>query len=154
MWLSLSKTKSNYIPGKIVVKDGVDTENGIYKIEVPSFLHNEDIGTIVTGNMKVNCIRLVNIDQNIDYGYINICNGVKFGSSKENTDMFIKDDDCISKVHCKLFIKNMIPYICDMGSKNGTFVNERKITNETRLNNNDILRIGKTHFKVFLIQQL
>lgn len=48
----------------------------------------------------------------------------------------------ISKFQCKFFESNHNVYIQDLNSKNGTFVNGKKITGTVLLSNNDIITIG------------
>lgn len=48
----------------------------------------------------------------------------------------------VSKVHCKLYSKENKIYIKDNESTNGTFVNNKRIT-ETEVKSNDIIFLGK-----------
>lgn len=48
----------------------------------------------------------------------------------------------VSKVHCKLYSKENKIYIKDNESTNGTFVNNKRIT-ETEIKSNDIIFLGK-----------
>lgn len=51
-------------------------------------------------------------------------------------------DTRISNHHCRLFGKDSFYYVEDMGSTNGTYVNDEKIAVPHRLQGNDIIRIG------------
>ncbi len=63
----------------------------------------------------------------------------------ETTDIYINDPS-ISRKHCHITIRNNICEINDLGSSNGTFVNEKRI--ETiKLKHNDMVRIGSVILK-------
>ena len=65
-------------------------------------------------------------------------------------------DDCnlkprselISRYHCEIFIDEGEVFVRDMGSKNGVFLNENKITQTNSLKNGDKLAIGPLEFFV------
>ena len=52
-------------------------------------------------------------------------------------------DDTISRNHCRVYFENGNYCISDLGSKNGTFVNDRKIIKEI-LNPGDTIKIGSS----------
>lgn len=57
-------------------------------------------------------------------------------------------DPFVSSHHARIFIRNDELYIEDLGSTNGTFVNEEKIYDITSLRAGDKIRIGSFEFKV------
>ena len=57
------------------------------------------------------------------------------------------DDKSVSQVHSEVVIKNQQVFISDLGSTNGTFVNDVRITGPTLLKEGDSVRIGTTIFK-------
>lgn len=62
----------------------------------------------------------------------------------EECDVIVSDPK-ISRVHVQIIIDNQgICSVVDLGSTNGTFVNGKRIVNETRLNDSDQVRIGDT----------
>lgn len=70
---------------------------------------------------------------------------ITVGRSSSN-DVII-NDSLVSRTHCQIIQDDNGNYrLIDTNSKNGTFVNGRQIGRnaETRLNKNDIIRIGKT----------
>jgi len=55
--------------------------------------------------------------------------------------------DTISRRHARLFVKGGAHHIEDLGSTNGTFVNEEEIAGATPLRNGDLVRCGGAVFK-------
>ena len=53
-------------------------------------------------------------------------------------------DDGVSSHHCRIFSQGNYHYIEDLGSTNGTYVNEESITRPRRLESNDEILIGDT----------
>ena len=56
------------------------------------------------------------------------------------------DQDSVSRSHAKLTTAENKSYITDMGSTNGTFVNNLRV-DHTELRDGDLLRVGQTIFK-------
>lgn len=64
------------------------------------------------------------------------------------------DDSAVSVKHATVLQKSnehfpdyKETYISDMGSTNGTFVNDTQITSEYRLHHNDVIRVAWNQFK-------
>jgi serine protease Do len=66
--------------------------------------------------------------------------GISIG--REETVILRILDETISRQHCRIYFENSNYYISDLGSKNGTFVNGKKILKEI-LRNADIIKVGK-----------
>lgn len=75
-------------------------------------------------------------------------NGVIVGRSADMSSVVIDYDKCISRKHCRIFLKNGHAYISDLNSGNKTYVNNSEVIGEHILNNADEIKIGKTTFKV------
>lgn len=56
------------------------------------------------------------------------------------------DDDSISRTHARVFKDQGHFYVQDLGSLNGTFVNDARIEGSCRLFNRDVLRLNLTQF--------
>ena len=79
-------------------------------------------------------------------------------------DRFIvgRADDChlkprselISRYHCEVFLKDGVSLVRDMGSKNGVFLNEDRVTDTRELKNGDKLTIGPLEFFVHLTVEM
>jgi FHA domain len=58
------------------------------------------------------------------------------------------NDTYVSQVHAKISDRNGSWVVEDMGSTNGTYLNQRKVTVPTELSPGDRIRIGKTYLEV------
>lgn len=56
-------------------------------------------------------------------------------------------DSYASQVHARVFRKQQMVYIEDMGSTNGTYLNRKKVTSPVAVNRGDVARIGKTEME-------
>ena len=62
--------------------------------------------------------------------------------------------DAISRHHCAIIVDDSKVAIKDFGSKNGTFVNNKRIENVAILNNGDQLVVGPLSFEIVLDHSL
>jgi pSer/pThr/pTyr-binding forkhead associated (FHA) protein len=63
------------------------------------------------------------------------------------SDIVLKSDDYASGRHARLTRHGGLLYVEDMGSTNGTFVNDRKTVGATPLRHGDTVRVGSTIFR-------
>jgi pSer/pThr/pTyr-binding forkhead associated (FHA) protein len=56
--------------------------------------------------------------------------------------------DAISRNHCTILINDDEVTVRDLNSRNGTFVNEERVSGDYPLKNGDMLRVGKLKFEV------
>ena len=56
-------------------------------------------------------------------------------------------DQFASHMHARVFPKGHFYFIEDLGSTNGTFVNGRRIDDQTQLKVHDEIRLGETVFR-------
>jgi len=56
--------------------------------------------------------------------------------------------EAISRRHCAIILRDTEWMVCDLGSRNGTLVNDEKITTEVPLKPGDELRVGPLKFRV------
>ena len=63
-------------------------------------------------------------------------------------DLCIPDDGYVSGTHCKFELVEGDLFLTDLESSNGTKVNGVKITEKTKVTENDIVRIGKMEYRV------
>lgn len=72
-----------------------------------------------------------------------------------NSDCHLRPrSDLISRRHCEIAILNGEVYLRDFGSRNGTYVNEKRVEGECRLHLGDHLRIGRLEFEVIIDHSL
>ena len=74
-------------------------------------------------------------------------NGATSIGRSSASDIVLKSDDYASGRHARLTRHGGLLYVEDMGSTNGTFVNERKTVGATPLRHGDTVRIGSTTFR-------
>ncbi|MEM2175451.1 MAG: FHA domain-containing protein, partial [Candidatus Micrarchaeia archaeon] len=71
---------------------------------------------------------------------------VVLGRQEGSVDILI-DDKMLSRKHCKFILQGQKLILEDLGSRNGTFVNNRKVT-RIELSSGDVIRVGGTELKV------
>jgi pSer/pThr/pTyr-binding forkhead associated (FHA) protein len=64
------------------------------------------------------------------------------------------NSDAISRHHCVIATSENEVIVRDLKSRNGTFVNEEKVTEEAVLLNGDILRVGPLQFEMMIEQSV
>lgn len=64
------------------------------------------------------------------------------------TDIWL-DEPSVSRRHANLTVQGDRVTLEDLGSSNGTFVNDKKVDSPTELNDQDMLRLGTIVFKFF-----
>jgi hypothetical protein len=74
---------------------------------------------------------------------------VSIGRSRVNEIRL--DDVTVSSQHCRIVPENGKHVLCDLGSTNGTFLNDKKV-NRQPLKEGDTLRVGETQF-LYKIEQ-
>ena len=60
--------------------------------------------------------------------------------------------EAISRQHCSIIIKENEVCVRDLKSRNGTFVNDERVTEESVLLSGDVLRVGPLEFEVLVEQ--
>ena len=71
---------------------------------------------------------------------------------REQTIILLEDDGEVSRNHAVVRATDDGVEIEDLGSTNGTFVNEKRISEPARLSGGDIVRVGQTRFDVEIEQ--
>lgn len=67
---------------------------------------------------------------------------------RKNDNLLILTDSYVSSHHVKIFIKNTDYIIEDLGSTNGTLLNEERLEGKTLLSIGDEIKVGSAVFKV------
>ena len=60
----------------------------------------------------------------------------------------LDEDAFASSLHARVFVADGIAYLEDLGSKNGTYINEEPIDATTLLERGDLIRVGGTVLEV------
>jgi len=71
--------------------------------------------------------------------------GGSIGRSSSN-DLVISVDAYISRSHCRIEIRENVPFLLDLGTTTGTILNDKKVT-QAPLKPGDIIRLGRTDFE-------
>lgn len=58
----------------------------------------------------------------------------------------------VSRVHCAALLRDGRPFVMDLGSSYGTFVNGARTHGETELCHGDALQVGALRFRVYLVE--
>ena len=70
---------------------------------------------------------------------------------QQNCDIVLGDRNTISKLHCRLILATNSLMIEDLNSRNGTFVNGKRITSPTQVRNGDTIRLGDSQFRLSIM---
>ncbi len=62
-------------------------------------------------------------------------------------------NEAVSRQHCGIFVENDRVVLKDFGSKNGTFVNGRRVVGEAELHTGDLLQVADLVFEILLTQE-
>jgi len=62
----------------------------------------------------------------------------------------VLEDKAVSGEHCEVYMRNHKVYIRDLGSSNGTFVDGKKIIEETEVQTGTTIKLGKLEYRVTL----
>ncbi|MGH8993174.1 MAG: FHA domain-containing protein [Acidimicrobiia bacterium] len=60
----------------------------------------------------------------------------------------LADDTFVSQLHARVYVRDGQPFVEDLGSTNGTFLNQARLTKTQRLRKGDRLQIGQTILEV------
>lgn len=72
---------------------------------------------------------------------------------RRDTDIVIAGDDRVSKQHCKIIRRGNLLYLEDMGSKNKTEYEHKRIYEETPIVSGGTIKIGRYHYSVELVME-
>ncbi|QAT41255.1 FHA domain-containing protein [Clostridium sp. JN-9] len=79
-------------------------------------------------------------------GVVPIQGDITIGRKQDN--LIILDDPYVSSHHLKIFHRNGEIFVEDLGSTNGTLINNKRISGTALINSGDEIKVGSTTFKV------
>jgi len=79
---------------------------------------------------------------------IEIAERVVLGSDPAVSHLVFENDDKISPAHCEIFFESGCLYLQDLGSGAGTFLNGLPLTARHRIEEMDVLQIGRTELRI------
>ncbi len=71
---------------------------------------------------------------------------MSFGRGPTNT--VVLDSNFVSTEHARLYYRDRSLWVDDLGSRNGTYVNEKRVEGTVAVKPGDILRVGDVRFKL------
>ena len=75
-------------------------------------------------------------------GSFRLADAVSIGRSERSTIKL--DDSYVSQSHARLYARDGAWFVEDLGSTNGTFVNDRRVASPVQVRAGDVVRVGKT----------
>ena len=140
---------------KIVAGDGVDTKKLTYGPEKGAIFDagQELYGTVYRGGgrRRVWTVRF----ENLGTGRVDtktfqtrMAIGRKDKGMKGCPQLAIADDRMVSSVHCFLTGSQGVLMIEDAGSKNHTYLNNRRVEKPSHVSNGSVIRVGQTRLRV------
>jgi len=66
---------------------------------------------------------------------------------RDAINSIVLDMDNVSRRHARFFIEEDVGYVEDLGSTNGTFINDQDIQSRQQLRNGDLIKVGGAIFK-------
>jgi pSer/pThr/pTyr-binding forkhead associated (FHA) protein len=60
----------------------------------------------------------------------------------------LSDDTFVSQLHARIYVRDGRPFVEDLGSTNGTFVNQTRLTGTMPLRRGDRLQVGQTVMEI------
>lgn len=105
-------------------------------------------GTAMVFNTKPPMLVLSNADDPNESYKAPLTGQVLVGRRSDMGCAIVIPDQSISKKHCVFRYENRTLFVSDAGSKNGTVLNGRAITQETRIDNGSVVKLGNVELKV------
>lgn len=73
------------------------------------------------------------------------------GRGAGKNDWVIANDQTVSYKHCKIYLEKGKVYVVDLNTTNGTYINKQRIIKPAVLNNQDIIQMGASEYKLTII---
>lgn len=99
------------------------------------------------GNMG-HRVTLVNVADPVKSYQCSLTDKIIIGRNPATANLAITTDGAVSEKHCEIGITGKQFYIKDLGSSNGTYVNNHKITAMTEVRSGCILKLGRGEYRL------
>lgn len=73
------------------------------------------------------------------------------GRNAQNSDIALVNDSSVSGKHCEFYRQGVGVYVKDLGSTNGTFIGEERISSGVSVPDATVLTIGRSAYKISYI---
>ena len=100
-------------------------------------------GTVNSVSVPEARIRLTDVQNPIRVQETVFTGNVKIGRSPQYNQLVLDYDRTVSSRHCEVYFRDGDYYIRDLGSSNGTWVDDRHIEEETVISSGAVLRLGR-----------
>lgn len=147
----------NEIKGKIKSEKKREPFESVFETETVVLCQNDndddsDTGTRLLFQTKEG-IDITLEDRADPTKYFRACvrDAICIGRSDKLCDIPITYDDSVSSRHCEIYQRDSVLYCRDLGSSNGTMINQQKVYQEVKIESGDILRIGRLSFFVQVV---
>ena len=151
----LGENKQTYAVKKVYVKDGKDIDymsGGTREMGLNGFWEDksETLVVGVTGKYRYLTIEFENTATGKVFSGTLAKMLIVGRKNVNNTSGYLEvtDDNTISKNHAEISLYGSEVFIRDLGSTNHTWVNGYYITELTRVNSGDIVRLGNSDYKI------
>ncbi|MBX5484593.1 MAG: GGDEF domain-containing protein [Myxococcaceae bacterium] len=82
-----------------------------------------------------------------ELGKRHILDDDEFTIGRDVKNNIVVDMDNVSRRHARIFLKDGRFFVCDLGSTNGTYLNDEEVLEETPLRSGDYVKVGGSIFK-------
>ena len=151
------ENRFNEIKGKIKSEKKREPFESVFETETVVLSQNDndddsDTGTRLLFQTKEG-IDITLEDRADPTKYFRACvrDAICIGRSDKLCDIPITYDDSVSSRHCEIYQRDSVLYCRDLGSSNGTMINQQKVYQEVKIESGDILRIGRLSFFVQVV---
>lgn len=138
--------RRNQKRNRIEAVSPIDSSSNETEALCPDDDDSSDTVPLVNNDKQLN---LILTDQNDPDRHFDVPlrGAVKIGRGARN-HIVIDYDKTISTSHCEIFVNGKGFAIRDLGSKNGTYVSERRVADIADISSGSIIKLGQVRFKV------
>ncbi len=148
----MNKNKFQHLRKNIFIKGGMDVQKQVTGSEIGAYFresYNPGHTVSVTSNVWQISFFDMKTGEIHRYHFVNRFYIGRVAFKEMNIpQMVLSKDPQVSKQHCMIYEKDGYLCVRDLGSKNHTYVNKKKIQPASYLYTGDILKVGHSTFRV------